>query len=391
VRRYDVIVVGAGPAGSTAARRCALGGLKTLLVEKEKLPRYKPCAGGVSRAAVEALDFPLPEQLVERRCRGMRVSLGNLRNQLKCSDTVAYMVSRSAFDAFLSGKAVEAGAALHEKRACVSVEKGERGVVVRTDKGSVRANVVIGADGFHGRVMRSLRPGFDREETRFCVIAEIPLSESRISEMFEDLVEIRYGYVEKGYAWLFPKKYSVSAGIGGLPGEARSMMRSFKRFLAAEGLDGSGRVRGCFIPVTRFTHDNHADGVLLCGDAAGFVDSFSGEGIRFAVMSGALAARTALDCHERGSFSARDLSGYEELCMEAFGRDLLSSAKLTDLLFRHKGILLGTAIKSDRVLRAYLETLTGERSFTEYVGWVKARFPLFVLGRLFSGITRSRS
>jgi hypothetical protein len=77
--------------------------------------------------------------------------------------------------------------------------------------------------------------------------------------------------------------------------------------------------------------------------------------------------------------------------MESFGRDLLCSAKLTDLLFRRKGLYLGTAVASRRVLRAYIGTLTGERTFVEYAGWVRERFPLFLLGRVFSGLTRARS
>ena len=391
MKLYDVIVVGAGPAGSTAARRCAMRGLKTLIIEKEKLPRYKPCAGGVSRAAVEALDFPLPGAIIERECKGMRVSFGNLRNQMKRPDSVAYMVNRSTFDAFLASKAVEAGAELHENKVCLSVEKGKQGVVVLTNGGSLQANIVIGADGYHSRVLRSIFPGFGREEIRFCLISEVPLHESKVSETFDDMVEIQYGYVNKGYAWLFPKKDSVSAGVGGLPDDARNLIGRFKSFLAEKGLNVSSRIRGCFIPITRFKRKYHADGILLCGDAAGFVDSFSGEGIRFAIISGELAARTAMDCHEKGSFGAQALSDYDERCMEAFGRDLLSSARFTDLLFKRMGMFLRAAVANDRVLCAYLETLTGERSFAEYSGWFKRHFPLFLLGRAFSVIIRNRA
>lgn len=174
------------------------------------------------------------------------------------------------------------------------------------------------------------------------------------------------------------------------PEDAKNLMGKLKSFLAEKGLDVSSRVRGCFIPITRFKRKYHSDGILLCGDAAGFVDSFSGEGIRFAIISGELATRTSMDCHEKGFFGAQALSDYDERCMEAFGRDLLGSARFTDLLFRCMGMFLRAAVVNDRVLSTYLKTLTGKRSFAEYSGWFKTRFPLFLLGRGFSFITCNR-
>jgi flavin-dependent dehydrogenase len=105
---YDVIVAGAGPAGSTAARLCAEHGLRTLLLEKEKIPREKPCAGGLSIAASRELGLSLPGNLIERRCRGMRLVVGETQTTVQVEHDVAYMVRRSSFDAFLAGEAARA-------------------------------------------------------------------------------------------------------------------------------------------------------------------------------------------------------------------------------------------------------------------------------------------
>ena len=384
MKGYDVIVVGAGPAGATAARHCARGGLKTLLLEKDQIPRYKPCAGGVTRAAANELDFAIPESIIERRCRGIRVALGKLKNSIKCTETLSYMVTRSNFDAYLVEKAAEAGTAVHDGQACIAVSSHPQRIIVHTDTEDYQSNIVIGADGFHGRVLRALRPGFDKEEIRFCVIAEIPMPESEISRLLDDIVEIHYGYIDMGYAWLFPKREYISAGIGGRLIKAKTLIQRLRSYLRSHGLRDDVRVRGCFLPISRFRHNVYAERLMLTGDAAGFVDSFSGEGIRWAILSGKIAARTAIRCHEKNRFSADEFKEYQDQCFSNFGADLLRSAKLADRLFGHPWILLKTALINDRILKMHLKTITGEISFREYADWVRIRFPLFFIKRFFS-------
>ena len=378
-----MIVVGAGPAGATAARYCAKDNLKTLLLEKEMIPRYKPCAGGVSLAAAGELDFPIPDSLIERRCRGISVFFETLGNRVDCDYTVAYMVTRSRFDAYLVEKASEAGAEIQDGNACRSISVDKGGIAVLAEKGEYRANVVVGADGFHSRVMRCLRPGFDRDEIRFCVIAELPIPGSRIYEMLGDRVEINFGFIDKGYAWLFPKAEYISAGIGGLPEKSRTIIQHFRNYLRMHGLRYDQKIRGCFLPVSRFRNDVYAERILLAGDAAGFVDAFSGEGIRFAIVSGRLAAQTARHCHERNNFSAGALKVYQDRCNDLMQEDLLRSIRLTDLLFRYPRLLLGTAVVNDSLLRRYMMTIKGEISFCEYANWVRMRFPLFIFNKIF--------
>ena len=148
MKRYDVIIVGAGPAGSTAARHCGLKGLKTLLLEKEKIPRYKPCAGGITFAAVKELDFDIPEELIERKCHGMRIHFKKCKNRVTEEHPLVYMVTRSVFDEYLVEKSVAAGAEIRDSETCISVATDREKVSISTSKGEYRANIVIGADGF---------------------------------------------------------------------------------------------------------------------------------------------------------------------------------------------------------------------------------------------------
>ena len=155
MKKFDVIVVGAGPAGSTAARQCAINNLSTLLLEKEKFPRFKLCAGGVTRAAMDELDFELPKDIIERRCSGLKAGFNDHQNQVDFKSTVAYMVKRDKFDQKLADMAVEAGAVIHESEPCRDISLGRDNVSVHTDKNEYQGNLVIGADGFFSIVLKT--------------------------------------------------------------------------------------------------------------------------------------------------------------------------------------------------------------------------------------------
>jgi geranylgeranyl reductase family protein len=386
LERYDVIVVGAGPAGATTARHCALNNLRTLLIEKEKIPRYKPCAGAVTRGAAKELGFSLPKSLIERTCNGIRYSYGKFKNQIKSAHPLVYMVKRSSFDSFLVEKAAEDGAEVHDSQACISLFTDGSGVRVKAEKGEYQANIVVGADGFHSRVLRSLRSGFQRDEIRFCVSLDIPIEETRLNQMLGDMLEIHFMNTTAGYIWLFPKAGYVSAGFGSLPVRSRLAIQEFRRFLKNQGFGEDLKLRGCFLPVSRFRTSIHGNRILLAGDAAGFVNAVSGEGIRFAVSSGKIAAQVALHCHEQGDFSREALKEYQDRCTRMFGRDLLRAVRLSDLMYSYPGLFFGTAIVNEEIVAHYLMTVTGEKSFCGFTEWVKYRLPIFVLKRIFSRI-----
>jgi geranylgeranyl reductase family protein len=382
VKGYDLIVVGAGPAGSTAARSAALKGLDVLLLEKDALPRFKPCAGGLSLGALRELDFSLPKELVERRCVGMRVIQGAYSNTVRSDETIAFMVSRPAFDEHLARKAAQAGAELREAEAFVSLEGWGDGLRVLTEKGEYRAKVVIGADGYFSRVAPSVRDGFSAKERRFCLIADLPMPEAEIDERMGDFVTLRYGFVALGYAWVFPKRDRLSFGLGGSIETAKGMAPRMREFVASFGIKGDYPIRGCFIPVTRFGHRCFAERILLAGDAAGFVDCFSGEGMRAAIASGRLAAETAAAACAENDFSPRSMKRYQDAFYAAFKDDLDASNRVSDLSFRYPGLILGTLLRSDEALLRYCDVTKGELSFAAFAAWVARRFPLLIARRI---------
>jgi geranylgeranyl reductase family protein len=383
IRSVDVIVVGAGPAGSTAARHCALKGLQTVLLEKAAMPRTKPCAGGVTVAAARELGCDIPQHVIERKCSGLHIVFRGVDNTVDYHQPITFMVRRSVFDQYLADIAVKAGALLSDKETCIGAERQKHWIVVDTNRRRLRAPVVIGADGYFSRIRKSLDQKFDGDEIRFCVFAEIPMHPHEIDNRYGNTITIHYGFIPRGYAWIFPKGSHVNTGAGGTVSQGSDLLHGFRAFLSQNRLDHTIRLRGCFIPVSRWRRNMYADRVLLAGDAAGLVDSFSGEGIRFAVASGKLAAETATAAHRVGAFDRGILCHYQTRCMEHMGRDLQKSNSAADLVHKNPNLLVGSIVRNRDAIFHYMRTITGEISFSEYASWIKGKIPRYLLKRLF--------
>ncbi|MCH7626027.1 MAG: FAD-dependent monooxygenase [Chloroflexi bacterium] len=152
--RYDVIVVGAGPAGSTTARECASRGLSVLMLDKAEFPRDKPCGGGVTIRAADLLPFDLTS-VTERTARGLHFSFRQDSGFDRASENdLIYLTQRLKLDQLLVEKAVESGASLHERCYIRSVERHPTRVVVRANGCSFEGSVLVGADGANGVTAR---------------------------------------------------------------------------------------------------------------------------------------------------------------------------------------------------------------------------------------------
>jgi len=386
---FDVIVVGAGPGGATAARTTALAGLSTVLIEKEKIPREKRCGGGLSGATLDELDFPIPDRVIERRCYGMWGIQNNIRSEVRVDHCVATMVTRSVFDAFLVEKAMEAGARVRDSETCLEVHVERERVVVRTEKMHYCAMLVIGGDGVYSVTAKAVRPKWSKREMRFCLVADIPLPKECIDQKMKELVELRYGYIAQGYAWAFPKKNHISYGIGGSAKQARTLKRSFSSYLALHGVTGKARFKGWHIPITEFRHDVVADRLMLCGDAAGFVDSFNGEGIHYAIVSGKMAGHTAVHAFKKRDFSKRMLLGYQEEFCRRNKRDMVWSARLTNLCSRFPRLVFGPLLADRPTILRYFKVMSGEDHFRDWALWIIIRLPWLIVKRFLQRIKAS--
>ena len=250
--------------------------------------------------------------------------------------------------------------------------------------GSYRANIVVGADGFFSAVRKSLDRTCRHGEALLSVLCEVPLDEDEIYERYGDLLFVQYGFIDGGYAWIFPKRGTITAGIGGTVSDTKNLVAALKEFLLLHGLGGSAGIRGGYIPVSDPERPAYAERIMLAGDAAGFVDSFTGEGIRYAIASGRIAAQVAANCHTSGDFSLRAFSEYQKLCENRFGANLRYAARVKALFMEHAGLVLNIVVKNSDIMDRYLGTLSGETDYKTLVGWIKQRLPALLLRRIFT-------
>ena len=274
---YDVAIVGAGPAGSTAAHRLAKAGASVLLLDKATFPRDKPCGGGVTGRAARLLPFsiePVVEDSVDRLECGLRY---RHRFTRRARAPLAYMTQRRRLDHFLLQKAAEAGA---------EVREGET-----ADARELDARIVIGADGCNGASAKQLGLA-DRVVHGVALEANYPHEERFARAMVLEIAVIR-----GGYGWVFPKGDHVNVGVGGNGEEGPKLRAELRRMCEAYGIDpdAAQETRGYRLPL-RLPGTVLARGrTAVIGDAAGLVDPFSGDGMYEAFLSAQLVTEAALD------------------------------------------------------------------------------------------------
>ena len=380
---YDLAVVGAGPAGSSAARRASQLGLRVLLVDKAAMPREKTCGGAVSHRAQGYLDFSLPLHLLDSECYGARVCYGALSSEGRCSERIAVLVSRERFDSFLLQKAQESGAE-HRTAHVRDVQDEGRTVLLRTPAGEVRARAAILAHGAHGNLYQRVRPQDTPAESGICLEARVPAAAAPLPP---GLIDIHFGVAAFGYGWVFPHGSYCSVGVGGLRDRFPRPREAFEGFCEGLGIPARDlRPRGHFIPCGGVRRTLAANRLFLAGDAAGFVDPFDGEGIAYAIRSGQLAAESvheSLRGHEDFCAGAR---GYTARCHSEFGRNLGYSLLVTRLMHRFPDLLLRIFAGDRRVLERYLEVPMQDLSYQGFLAWLALRMPV----SLFKGALAAR-
>src|SRR5881392_3456582 len=288
--RYDVIVIGAGPAGSTTAYRLARAGARVCLLGRARFPRDKPCGGGLTLRAVRELPFSV-EPVVEDRVHTLELGLRYGRRwSRRAEEPLVLMTQRRRLDAFLAEQASAAGA---EFRDCAKVTAVDSAGSVTLDGERLAADVVVGADGANGITARSLGRAGDVHG----VALEGNVAYAHVSrERFGGRAVVELGAVPGGYAWVFPKGDHVNVGVGGWESEGPRLREHLERACSAYGLP-SGRVdnlHGYRLPMRRAGDPVQRGRVLLVGDAAALVDPLSGDGMYEAFVSGRLAAETIL-------------------------------------------------------------------------------------------------
>ncbi|MPZ22798.1 MAG: geranylgeranyl reductase family protein [Dehalococcoidia bacterium] len=356
--RYDAIVVGAGPSGSTAARELAAGGARVLLMDRAKFPRDKPCGGGLTIRASRLMP-PGYEGVIEQTVYAARFSYKQKPSfERRSEQALTYMTQRRHLDLFLAESAERAGAVFHDGERTDSIERSGDGVLVRTASSLYRCSLLVGADGANGVVARAV--GLTPRYTAW-VALEGNASDGESVRQWRDTIGIDVGSVPGGYGWLFAKGEHVNVGVGGwetIAADLRGLLERVSRFygLSADRLEN---LKGHALPIRRPGSPVIGDGVMLVGDAAALVDPLSGEGIHSALLSGTLSAEAGLRFLSTGNGLGRYQDGIES----DLGKDLLFSRKLQKLFQLTPRLYLSIVKRSPRVWLKLEQLVRGEAGY----------------------------
>lgn len=380
MQAFDIIVIGAGPAGSAAACWAARHGARVALVDKASFPRNKLCGGLFTERSRnyyrEIFDRDFDLSSVATRDEIEFWHQGECLAKLHDIPPL-HLTMRIELDNRLCAHALEAGASDFTGRPIASMS--ETGVTFR-DGETLMGRIIIGADGVNSVVARHLfgKP-FDTGKIGFGL--EIEVSENEQTPSAKPL-RIDFAAAVWGYGWSFPKQGSTTVGVGGLLSPNPDMKEHFSTYLAGLGLDpDASRFKGHHLPFGDFRETPGRDNFLLAGDAAGLVDPITGEGIAFALKSGQLAAQAALDALAADA-PDRALHVYKNL-LKDMHRSLRIARTLRRIIFapRWQKAFTETFRRSGTVRMQYMRLLAGQVEYPELAFSVVKRLPRYVLNR----------
>jgi len=372
---FDCIIVGAGPAGGTAAYHLAKRGHSVLVLEKESLPRYKPCGGGVSPVVAQWFDFDFSPAI--------SMTVDKIRYTWKMGDPVEaeiktaepiWMVRRDIFDHFLVQQAQKQGAELRDNTEVKSIKFENDAWQVNTSNGSFQGRYLIAADGAKGPMAKLL--GFKERKRRLAgaLEAEVPTTgENERTAYFE------FGMLKNGYIWNFPKADGYSIGVGTFRG---SEPQDFKSLLAEYGTMfgvnvSASKQYGHPLCLWDGNQNLHTQNAVLAGEAACVVDPFTAEGIRPSIYSG-LKASEAVSQAIAGDPNA--LANYTQVINEEWGADMKWAQRLAGAFYQFPKIGYNLGIKRPSATERMVQILCGELRYSDVAGRAIKRLSGGLLG-----------
>ncbi len=374
---YDAMIVGGGPAGASAAFTLRQAGKRALVLEKERLPRYKTCGGAVSRRVLAQFPFSF-ESVIQANVRAISYALGDHFTTIRLDDPSLVMVMREEFDDYLLK---HIGAEVHASSRVTGIEELSDRVRVTTSDGErLEGEYLIAADGANSTVARAL--GLRKHRVLAGAIeieARVPAD---VLQQFAHAPLLIFGELRLGYLWIFPKADHLSVGIGALSPRPGELQAALDRVMVRYGIPLDGQPRhGHPLPIYRHGGQLGTSRTLLAGDAAGLVDPFTGEGIRFAIRSGRLAAQAIV----RGQTDR-----YTGMIRREIGTNHLVGAALTWIFYGMPRASFKMALRNPRLSQALVSMVGGQIGYARLIGQVIGSFPGFVLsGQMMKPPTQS--
>jgi geranylgeranyl reductase family protein len=388
---YDVIIVGGGPAGSAAGFHLARQGIHVVIIDKADFPRFKPCGGGLTYRILTR--FPQFKDAIEACILSRPCTIHFYAPDFSCvhytyHEPLTLMIRRSEFDTTLLDQCRRVGASVVTSTRVAHVAVTGDGVEAKTTHGETfRAKALIGADGANSLVARQvdLRGKWQHEDFVTCLVTEIPHSSHDLQD--HSAIHILFGLNGlKGYGWIFPKQEYINIGIAGkiLRTQNSNIKTMYEEFLhtlkVQEKISPSfeaTNIRGGIIPVKGVISKTQTNRVLLCGDAAGFTNALTGEGIYYAMVSGELAAKTLVQAFQQNTFSESALTSYQTAWQEEIGDEIIQSVHIQQRLLtnpRFTNILIKTVEKHQQMKKAFTDYFMGKTAYRTLKRYLMVHF-----------------
>ncbi|HWC15784.1 MAG TPA: NAD(P)/FAD-dependent oxidoreductase [Terriglobales bacterium] len=396
--KYDIVIVGGGPSGSLAGLNLAGRGLRVLLLDRGKFPRVKPCGGGISYrmyarfAYIKGLLSSVPTNFVHKI---IMESPSRKVVESTSAEPLYAMIRRSEFDATLLNACRDGGIEVREGCTLTKLHSTRDTMMLTDSSGhSIEAQLVIGADGVNSTVAVhcGLRRSWAGDSVAIDSTEETPTCKLSSAS---DTMYVYYGFGGRyGYAYVFPKVEHVNLGVGYLVDDyrcniQRSMRDEHSRFLnflkiegVAYGESDPERLHSYLLPMSGPLSRVSTHRVLLAGDAGGFVNGFTAEGIYYAMVSGEHAAKAAFDAIKVGDCSASFLRRFDLTCDREIGQELRTSVRIQRrLLSNPKRIdkLVELARESTAIKTLFTDFAVGKLSYSEFRSQMISAAPDFTI------------
>ena len=388
--KYDVTIVGAGPAGSTAAKFLSEKGFKVILIDKDKFPRDKPCGGGLPARVLDRFDYVNNERFIEAYSYGGTAFSPSLKSKIEAEKKTPIIATalREKFDFELVKAAKKSGAILIDGKAINDVNIfNDKARVILKDGTTIDSEIVVGADGVWSVIAKKTglrKKGYDRG---VCVLQEFKVDETVLDKYFgkkrKCYIHARFQNIN-GYGWIFPKKNHLNIGLGRVwvaKGKKINLLEYYKDYISflkkskliPEKLK-EVPIKGGALPIFPL-EKTYSNRVILIGDAAGFINPVTGEGIYYAMASGEIAAKVVSEALEKGKTDEDFLYKYEKSWKKDFGKDL--KIIYNTIKKREKGNaekVFEIISKDKRLSELFIGVITGELSVQKYKWKIVKRY-----------------
>jgi len=367
MKHFTVAIIGSGPSGASTAFHLGKQGIHTVIIEKETLPRYKTCGGGFVNRGKKDMPFDISE-VVEREFYKVDTYFNNHE---KCyysnkKEPIITMIMRDAFDHLIVKKAKEFGVTLLENHKLLAIDFVDEKAILKTSQGEISANFVIAADGVLSPTAKMA--GWQKDTRKL-----IPALEYEVEVSTEDFKRLsksaRFDIdaVPYGYAWCFPKKNHLSLGVLTTKKGKINLKEYYRKYLETLGIKEIIKedAHGFQIPVKPRTDGFVKHNVFLIGDAAGFAEPITAEGISNAILSGKYTAEAILE-----SKLNRNLA--EKLYLEKLDIKLLyelkSGALLAKFFYHNNPVRIYLLNKYGQLFNDIMvDVLHGDRAFPKNI------------------------